>query len=400
MPRLSLLPDRILRHRLPRPVASWMCLALTAAALFLPPGSAQPQYRIDRNTNTGSGQPVRANPGSPGTDSQPTGTDPEPPGSQEHSAVRSKPLTGQVDVNVIREPEKPIELKPGTGTFYGRRQVESGRLDGQVDQSARRGELDASGGNLPAGVRAQPPIPLSDRRMRLPGDLCDTELSLLSRYDVVVLQDRSSSMGTKERFPSHGDGRPVKMKRWGWCLEQALDLTRQTAYLPRPGITLAIFSSKYDLFNNVTMAQIPSIYARQGLFIGTKMVPPLEEQLELYFGRRSRGQARPLLVAVISDGHAADDKKLCRLLVDTTHRLRDPDEVSIVFLQIGYDDDGDKLLETLDNKLMKRGARFDIVSVTRYFEVIRVGLARALVDTIKSHTVGHSAPRAPSWQAQ
>lgn len=68
-------------------------------------------------------------------------------------------------------------------------------------------------------------------------------MALLRSYDLVVLQDRFSSMEDKEYFPLPGGG-ARKMSRWRWCLQQASDLTRQTSGIRGGKVTLVMFSSK------------------------------------------------------------------------------------------------------------------------------------------------------------
>lgn len=257
-------------------------------------------------------------------------------------------------------------------------------LSGNATNNGARLRLDRTQlGKMFPSLDKQKMYALQTNRTKLPGDLSDQELKELQDYDVIVMQDRSSSMGEDERILGrHGLGFR-KMSRWDWCREEAHDFTRQTSALPDWAFTLVLFSSQYDVFPRVSLMQLPRIYDRSGIFIGTRLATPLGEQISQFFARRAMGSKRPLLIAVITDGKPQDDENLRDLLIQTTYQMRDPAEIRIVFLQIGNDDDGSKKLYKLDRKLMRKGARHDIVTVKPFPEVLNLGLSRALVATLE-----------------
>lgn len=221
-------------------------------------------------------------------------------------------------------------------------------------------------------------IPASAKQTQLQGDLSKEDLKLLSRHDVIVMQDRSTSMGEKEYFPSFG-----RASRWQWCLNQARDLTRQTAGIPDWAITLILFSSKYDIHQRVTLQDLPAIFVREGIFIGTRLADPVAEALSDYFNRRAAGKVRPLIIAIVTDGKPQDEENLRDVIINATQQLNDRNEVRITFLQVGTDHEGQKKLGKLNYRLVTRGARYDIVDVVPFYQVAQQGLARALVDAIR-----------------
>ncbi|HEY9868850.1 MAG TPA: hypothetical protein V6D08_06770 [Candidatus Obscuribacterales bacterium] len=297
--------------------------------------------------------------------------------------AKVKPLSGKIEHNALGGFIDTSQFQAGVGRLALPGRAESGRLQGGANQFSGQGQADSA--PLKSGVASmgtRPPFPLDTRRTQLPGDLSEREVALLRSYDVVVLQDRSSSMGDKEYFPLPGGG-ARKMSRWRWCLQQASDLTRQTSGIRGGKVTLVMFSSKYDVYENVTLSQLPQIFARNKIFIGTQLVPPLEDQLERYFQRRDAGNARPLVIAIITDAIPQDDEDLKKLIINTTHRMRDPREITITFLQVGSEEDGRKLLRKLDNRLLRKGAQFDIVQTKTFPELLSAGLARSLVEAIQ-----------------
>lgn len=312
---------------------------------------------------------------------------------------RSRPLEGKVERQEGSDLVDVDQFKGGVGQIDSSRQprtaaintsgLRSGVGQSQLHGGANTNNLQGGLGNENFGASVpsyggRPPFSLGAPKTHLSGDISDKEMKLISNYDVVVMQDRSSSMGEDENILLRNGMGMRKMSRWDWCLYEAADFTRQTSFLPNWAFTLVLFSSKYDVFHRVAFNQLPAIYNRTGIYIGTKLADPLAEQISMYFRRRQMGEKRPLLVAVITDGKPQDDENLRDLLIQTTYQMRDPREVKIVFLQVGTSDEGSHKLFKLDRKLQTKGAKYDIVSVKPFYEIANVGLTRALLDTIRS----------------
>lgn len=289
----------------------------------------------------------------------------------------TKPLTGGVDYrDTWVDPSEYQER----ASQYGRAGLT--QLPGAVNQMQMRTGIMDNRMPLRSGVPRydveKNPFALETTKARLPGDLSDSDLNILKSHDIVIMQDRSSSMGEKEHFPQG------KLPRWYWCLMQSTDFARQTVRLPDWSFTLVLFSSQYDVYRNVRLQHVPDIYAtRSGIFVGTKLARPLAQQLDEYFQRRASGRARPLIVAVVTDGKPQDDEDLRDVIIDATHRMRNEKDVQIIFLQVGTDDEGQRKLRKLDYKLIKKGARYDIVSVMPFEMVTNLGLPRALITAVQ-----------------
>lgn len=343
---------------LPRSLASILLAVIVTAGGY---GAAAGGYRIKRQ-----------NDGILETNTLPGGS------------TESKPLIGKVDLNVSNASTESMS-----------RSFDESFTDSLVDPSQFRGtplEGRPALGGLKAGAerfqtgheklktglmggRAVVDI----NRKRLQGDVSDSDLRLLGDRDVVVMQDCSSSMRQKEFFPGHYG----MTSRWRWCLSQTSDLTRQTAAIADWGVTLVMFAGQYDVYNNVRLLHVPEIYQQNRPYFGTLLAQPLSDQLERYFLRRARGNTRPLLVAVITDGKPQDNKLLCDVIVNATSRMKNPDEISITFLEVGTDMKSRRRLGMLDSGLSAMGARYDIVNVMPFNDVVKDGLTRALVHTIQ-----------------
>lgn len=284
-----------------------------------------------------------------------------------------KPLTGGIDYR-----ELVVDPDPGLS------RTELTQLPGLTNPMPMRSGLNDFSSTLRNGkalFEQMNPFEAEAHHVSLPGDLSETELNTLLSHDIVIMQDRSDSMLEEERFPQG------TVSRWHWCLSQSMDLMRQTTKLPHWSFNLVLFSNEFDVYRNVKLRNLPAIYeTRRGTYVGTKLMRPVAEQLRAYFLRQAAGQARPLIIAVVTDGKPQDDEQLCSLIINTTKRLRDPDDIQIVFLQVGTDDEGQQKLCRLDYKLINDGARHDIVSVIPFEMMTRMGLARALVTAVQNVT--------------
>lgn len=311
-------------------------------------------------------------------------------GSPENAA--SSMLQGGVDVTSLGALADPSQFAPLKGN------TSSTGLSTGLNQSGLT-PLNAGAGRLDTNK----PIQAGAAKTVLAGDLNQNDLQVLASSDVLIMQDRSSSMGESLDKKDNDDDDFLKrilsggslytpslsMSKWEWCLSQASDLTRQSARVPNWAMTLVMFSNEFDVYHNISLQQIPHIYNRNGIFIGTKLARPLEEQLQAYFRQHLLGRKRPLLVAVITDGKPQDMENLVEVIVNATRQMTDPKQVHITFLQVGCDRKGVRYLAELDSGLVAQGARYDIVDVVPFSKLSQIGLARTLVDTIRAANMAH-----------
>ncbi len=72
------------------------------------------------------------------------------------------------------------------------------------------------------------------------------------------------------------------------------------------------------------------------------------------------------------------------MLVDVTHSLQNPQDITIVFFLIGgHDSQGEKFARNLSQDLTAVGASFNIVKYVPFNEVLNTGLVRCLADNLE-----------------
>lgn len=224
--------------------------------------------------------------------------------------------------------------------------------------------------------------------------ISDADWPRLSSHDVVLIIDKSYSMAKTDCLPVPADTQvdssyfqdqsTAPVSRWQWCHDQTRDLTEKTQGSMPAGITIVLFSGDCEVFNNVNASTIETIFSNYTPKGATNTTAALKSQLDQYFERRGRlgPDTKPLLIAVITDGCPDEPFKLRRAIIDATLHMTKTDEISITFLQVGDDSGGSRLLKELDSSLVAQKAKFDIVDVTPFAEMRRIGLAHALLNEV------------------
>jgi hypothetical protein len=249
-------------------------------------------------------------------------------------------------------------------------------------------------GNLNAmGATSAPLLPmrgnLADRAPLTTGmsnsNFNMTAADQMRNHDVCILIDKSSSMLERDC--------PGDLSRWEWCQQQSRGLAQACAQAAS-NLTVALFSSDYTIYEHVQPGIIPAIFAANKPWNGTKLAPPLTAMLTGYFKERSiNPHARPLIVAVITDGCPKDMNDVEHVIIDAANNTVKEGEISISFLVIGTQ--GADKMEYLDSGLVSRGAKHDIVNLIQFNNLKRLGTAQALAMALSGRTF-RNAPHSNS----
>ncbi len=230
-----------------------------------------------------------------------------------------------------------------------------------------------------------------------PGNLTQVQLQKLAAHDIILLIDKSGSMdtpdcprngnsGLKSILPSLIIGGSSENTRWQWCRQQIAQMSELTQQILPAGFTVLLFDSGCYLFPRVNTNSLAHIFATNNPGGSTNLTLPLRKVFDDYFKREklSKVKIKPLLVGIITDGCPDDPHAVKKLLIDLTHSLKNPNEITIVFFLIGgHDSQGEKFVKDLTQKLVTSGAAFDIVKAVNFDQVQKYGLASALADNLE-----------------
>jgi len=192
----------------------------------------------------------------------------------------------------------------------------------------------------------------------------------LQNYDIVMLIDQSGSMND----PVDAAG----VTKWDWCSNQLTTFASQALSNTGRRFTIATFNGSYDLRRNCGAEEVQQTFARNRPGGPTDLATPLDFVLNDYMGG---ARINPLLVVVLTDGEPAAPELVEKCIVDITKRMSSPEQIKIVFFEIGNDADGKALIRMLDAGLLPQGARYDIVEANTFDRLQQLGLKLALYDT-------------------
>jgi hypothetical protein len=192
----------------------------------------------------------------------------------------------------------------------------------------------------------------------------------LQKYDIVMLIDQSGSMA--DDISASG------LSKWDWCRDQLTTFASQSLANTGKHFTIVTFNGDYHVRRDCDPEEVQQTFVSNRPGGGTDMSTPLDYMLNDYM---SAAHANPLLVVVLTDGVPAAPHLVQKCIVDITKRMSSPDQIKIVFFEIGYDQEGQALISLLDDRLQGQGALYDIVDSNTFTQLQKVGLKQALYES-------------------
>lgn len=232
-----------------------------------------------------------------------------------------------------------------------------------------------------------------------------SQVAALANYDVIVFIDASRSMDKKDC---------AGKSRWEWCQDQTAALGSALKAPLGSHLKVVAFNDSYKEYPDVDWNAIPTFFQKNRPSGNTDATRAIKKQLDSFFAERSNkmngsnsmssanssinsnnsnnlGDAqatqRPLLIAMITDGCPDKPGSLRDVIIEATKKLDDPSNLAITFLQVGNDEVARKYLEELDECLVSRKAKYDVVSSKPFSELNQMGLVQALLQTVSENHV-------------
>lgn len=195
----------------------------------------------------------------------------------------------------------------------------------------------------------------------------------LAKRDYVIAIDRSGSMGTP-----HKGGKT----RFQYAQEQTEALARKCAEFDSDGIDVYFFNNQVKSFEGVTPDKVTQIFKESQPSGGTATDLVLLEVFGKYFKKKAAGGAKPVTLLVITDGEPNDKAAVAKAIVDASKKIDADEELAVTFIQAGDDPGARAFLESLDNDLQSKGAKFDIVDTKNEAEMDNMSLEDVLIAAI------------------
>lgn len=303
------------------------------------------------------------------------------------AAAFSLLLLGATTFNQVAEAGETRLRRPTV--LYGAAQ-RIDEVEGETVDEGRGRLLNASVDSLFPEAKRPPAPPLS-------GTLVETGFEPLARRDLVVFVDKSFSMNTRDcphtageipvndRSPGFLGGNPGSISRWRWTAGQTMSLSRELASVKPEGFRLVLFNDWRTVHDSVKPADIPAIFMSTKVGGSENTVVFLAEELNQYMARKRQNPegTRPLTVVILTDGLPDDRANLPSVLIQAANQMASPADIKVLFIQVGQSDKGGDFLAGLDDNLVSKGARYDIVDHRSFDEVVRTGVGQAVLEAIK-----------------
>lgn len=207
----------------------------------------------------------------------------------------------------------------------------------------------------------------------------ETDLKKIAQYQLELIIDRSGSMDWQD---GTGD-----LSKFQWCEKQTTQLAK--ALEPYTlDLTVTVFNPDFETFRNVKVEKIHEIYEHYRPEGGTDLVDPLRARIDEYLRKRT-SKSKPLLIAVITDGlpnMPENPDVVLDYLVKASQEMRNANEITVTFLQIGDTFEGQSFLLKLACNAVAAGAKYDFIDTRTFDQLKSSGLTSALIAAVNHET--------------
>lgn len=145
------------------------------------------------------------------------------------------------------------------------------------------------------------------------------------------------------------------------------------------GVSLYFFSSGFNKYDNVKTAEEVANHfknPKNQLWSSTNLAGVLADAV------KPDTAAKPETIIVITDGCPDSKEQVENCIIQATKIMKKDEDLSITIVQIGTSESASQWLEELDDGLVRKGAKYDIVDVlsfaklksTNFSEIIRLSV--------------------------
>ena len=138
---------------------------------------------------------------------------------------------------------------------------------------------------------------------------------MLQNRDYTLIIDKSGSMAT----PDQKGGR----SRWVAAHESTFALAKKCEEFDPDGITVYVFSGRFQRYENVTSNKVSQIFIENEPNGTTALATVLQDATDNYFQRKQVHQTKPNgeTILVITDGEPDDRKAVMKVIIETSRKM-------------------------------------------------------------------------------
>lgn len=192
----------------------------------------------------------------------------------------------------------------------------------------------------------------------------------LANLELIVLLDQSGSMGSNYDTPS-------KKSRWDHANETIAAVVADVGKHDDDGITIIPFNASYKVLDNVRVESFNEQLKAIKPGGGTSLAGPLKAALER---AEKVWKEKQGFILVLTDGEPSDRAEVAKVIIAAANKMERDEQCAILFARVGQDSEAKKFLESLDDDLQGKGAKFDIVDTKDLDDLIGKS-TQEIVDT-------------------
>lgn len=197
----------------------------------------------------------------------------------------------------------------------------------------------------------------------------------LKGYDFGIAVDRSGSMAEKDQ--------PGNRSRWDAMHEGVTALANKIAEFDDDGIDVLVFNDRVKRYDNVTPDKVEQIWKECDPMGGTDLHLVIKSAADEYLKRKAAGKGKSgYILLVATDGEPSDPRAVEQEIIALSKKLDRDEEFGISFVQVGSDKRATAYLKSLDDDLVSKGAKFDIVDTLTFDEAGDKPLAELLLNAL------------------
>lgn len=210
--------------------------------------------------------------------------------------------------------------------------------------------------------------------------LSEKELAVLSKYNTVILLDRSGSMQNTDCGSTNSSSKVARgSTRWDWTENELENLVNQSSKILPNGFDVITWNDTPELFENCKVDELGKIYTDHAPEGGNNLGTALVEAFKVKFPTQ-----KPLLVAIVTDGDPDDLRPSETAIVDRLGAEK-VGNTKVVFLRVGGNNSqGEQMLKDLDSYFKERLPDNPAVSTVNFPQLADQGLGRSLVESVEN----------------
>lgn len=199
---------------------------------------------------------------------------------------------------------------------------------------------------------------------------------MLESRDYTLIVDCSLSMSVAHP--------PGNISRWQAIQDSILALAQQCEKFDPDGLTVYIFSDRFERYDSIAAGLIPEILQECKPAGCADLARVLEDAFQNYFARKAVGRTQPngVTFVVVTAGEMSDRQGVMDAIIGASQQADWEEELALSLIQVGDDAEITQFFKVLDDDLQSRGAKFDIVDAVTMADLEDMTLTEVLINAI------------------